>query len=200
MKHKLFFLLALSLLFFQFCENNPAKPTNGVNIIFKFQYNNEASEIDQLSLGKVLSPQEYDKIKIVFYNLDLDYDKIYENYENKSDELYNYQYNFTGDQQDFNDYWVKLDKGELNILTNGNYSIEKRSTLSISNGMAHGEFELAGGMKSCRVGIYDDGVLTWVGKSQGFAGGFFDLHSHHGEEMGDYYIYINLEQVVAARP
>jgi len=202
MKYKILFLLVFVLLSFQFCGDNPAKPEEGFNLKFKFLYDGKpVTDLHNInekhsSLGKVLSAQEYDKVKIVFFNLDLEYDKLYQNYENKSTELYNYTYGFEGDPLDFNDYWVKKDKGELDILTNGNYSIEKRSTLTISNGIAHGEFELAGGMKACRVGIFDDGILSWVGKSSGFAGGYFELHSHHGEDMGDYYIYINLEQVV----
>ena len=210
MKNKIYILLLISILMFQFCDNNPVNSETNTNIIFIFQYSDNSksgltdinSEEEQSVLCKTKNTQEFDKIKIVFYSLGISYETLYQSYENNSSRLYSYTSNFEGNQLDFNDYWVKKDKGEMDILTNGKYSVEKRSTLSISDGKAHGEFELSEGMKACRVGLFEDDVLTWVGKSSGFVGGFFDLHTHHedGYESEPTYIYINLQQVTPAGP
>ncbi|MBN2280275.1 MAG: hypothetical protein JXQ65_06830 [Candidatus Marinimicrobia bacterium] len=189
MKYKIIIIVILSLLLFQFCEHNPVNSRPGTAIQFIFQI--PANSENQPHLGKALSPQEIDKIKVVFYALDVSYEEYYENYyELKYQDIYNFNNEFTGDPLDFDDYWVRKDKGEIDIITNGDYSVEKRSTLSIRDGNAYGEFELSQGLKTCRVGIFEDGVLTWVGKS-----GYMHLHTHHGEEDEPHYVYITLEQV-----
>jgi hypothetical protein len=135
----------------------------------------EAADVIQQT-NKTNVAQIVDEVRAVFYQLSIDFETLNQNYENNWEEVEAYMNNFQGDETDFEAYWVTRDQGEINIASEGQYEIEKRGNLSVSRSQARGEFELTEGLKACRVGCFENGRLTYVGRSEGLEGtGFFDI-------------------------
>jgi uncharacterized protein (TIGR02145 family) len=139
---------------------------------------------DKDVLKKTMIPESIDQVQVVFYKLDIDYETLGHNYDENWNEIDAFIDNFEGDETDFEGFWVTRDQGEINMASEGQYGIEKRGNLSVSGGRAYGEFDLTEGLKACRVGCFENGRLTYVGRTDGLEGsGYFQVLSGENNEI-----------------
>lgn len=192
--------ISLLLIFFSCGIQSPNKPKKEVKVKLNFKYVNKGDSglffsTSKLSQGdlktrfsqtqiktrakgisKIKGLQSIDEAKVVFYKIAMDFDALYQNAQDNWDELNSYINSFEGDQTDFENYWIEKDLGEFRIYADGKTSIEQRSNLTISDSTAYGEYGLKEGLKACRVGLYENGTLTHIGRSNGInETGFFDV-------------------------
>ena len=207
MKYKIFTILIITILIATNCDQNPVKSSSNNKVKIQFlikktdeQENKLNSPLSQ-SLGKASKIQEFTKARGVFYNIHTDYEQINQNYLDNESQINSFLNNFEGDQQDFDNYWIERDKGELKLETAGNYSIETKGSLKISEGRASGEFELSYGLKSCRIGLFENGILTYVGRPSSYYGKYFEIYEpeahheeHHHEEHATW-VYVTFSRV-----
>ncbi|MBC8182386.1 hypothetical protein H8E88_14895 [candidate division KSB1 bacterium] len=195
-------ILSISLIFiFLSCGiQSPNNPTKEISVKLNFNFVNTGNsglffsmsalshgnlkinlsqtpiETQLKGISKINALQSIDEAKIVFYKFALDWDALHQNVHDNWDEIYSFIYSFEGEQTDFENYWVEKDLGEFSIYADGKTTVEKRSNLTISDSTAYGEFGLIESLKACRVGLYENGTLTYIGRSNGINGtGFFDV-------------------------
>ena len=116
-------------------------------------------------LNKILSQDNIDEARIIFYNIDITAEELNSTYQTKLKELQDLYSNFNGDHKNFTDFWIEKDRKELELLTGGNFDVEMQRELEITGNKVSGEFELVKGMKRCRIGLFDNGELIYTGIS-----------------------------------
>lgn len=184
---------------------NPKEPVNKANVRLNFELKEDqnsgslilqskssdmtlpAQSIKLSSLSSTEGIQTIDDVVIVFYDIDLTLEELLLTYSENYIEIEEFLTQFEGDQTDFEQFWMNRDAEELHIGTDGHFTIELRSNLTLTDSTAHGEFELSEGVKVCRVGFFEGGTLTYVGQSEGESGtSFFEVMA---DEIRDVYVF-----------
>jgi hypothetical protein len=192
-KSMIFTLVVVAIFSFTCNQQNPSDPGKTTRVTFDITYLDNGSPglsmpvhdsrlsrpaglpVGQLQKGLVI-PQSIDRVKVVFYTLDVDYQTINQNYEKNMDAIWEYINHLQGDKSDFEGYWMKQDRGELDFVASAQYRVESTGELDIKNNTAHGEFELTEGLKACRLGLWENGKLTHVGRASMIDGsGYFNV-------------------------
>lgn len=189
------------------CYQNPTQPPQNDKVKIQFIVkesdvpDNRHNSAPSPALKKLFDLKEFTNAKVVFYDIGPDYDHINQNYLENENRIIEFLNNFEGNQRDFESYWIEKDKGELALETGDKFSIEEKSTLKIADGRASGEFELSYGLKSCRIGLFENGILTYVGRPSSYYGKYFEIYEpeahhepHHHEEYATW-VYVTFTRV-----
>jgi hypothetical protein len=183
LRYDWFLSLAMILIFSLTCQMNaPNEPDHSAKVMLTIklmdsgQADNPSRGPSQGSMAKPMRVLTVDQVKVVFYHFEADLERIVHEYDEKYNDLVSLWADFPGDQSDFEDYWIARDQAEFNIISNENYWIEKRANLTVSGGRAYGEFELREGPKTCRIGCFEHGRLTYIGNPEGNHP-FFEIHA-----------------------
>jgi formylglycine-generating enzyme required for sulfatase activity len=181
-KFSILALLFVAVLSFTCNNHNPGAPGKATRVTFDLTFTDSGSPgfsmpvhgghlarpavLQNAQLHQVVSSlKSIDRVKVVFYTIDVDYETINQNYEKNMDAIWEYINHLQGDKSDFEGYWMKQDRGELDFVASAQYRVEKTADLEIKNNTAHGEFELTGGLKACRLGLWQNGKLMYVGRA-----------------------------------
>ena len=124
---------------------------------------NPESSTSERRLPKTDAVLTADEVKVVFYDFEADLETIVHLYNERYNELEALWSSFPGSQTDFEQYWIARDQAEFNIVSAGDYWLEKRANLTVSGNQATGEIELSEGAKTFTIGIFEQGQLTHVG-------------------------------------
>jgi hypothetical protein len=192
LKHFWIFGLVGVLGFFLTCQMKaPNQPERSMKVVLNLKMVNPARAdssfspsrgFDRGSMAKPLNVQTISEVKVVFYDFEADLQTIVEQYRAKSAELDSLWSAFPGEQSDFEQYWIARDQAEFNIVSAGNYWLEKRANLTVSEDRASGEFELSEGTKTFTIGCFEQGGLTHVGYPSGNSG-FFENHAEENDTV-----------------